>query len=139
MRVLGVELKANEAFVCLLSSSGGLFDLPDCRLRRLAIQDPDSSQGVKDFQFAIAKLVEDYNIDKIVIRERMKRGKFAGGAVGFKLEAAIQLIDSVEVELLSPSAIKASTKEKPVPIYFADTGLKPFQEVAFTTAYVAFL
>jgi hypothetical protein len=55
------------------------------------------------------------------------------------LEAAIQLITDTEltVTLLPPAMIKSTLASNPLPIAFADTGLKVFQETAFITAYVA--
>ena len=79
----------------------------------------------------------DYSVDKVAIRERMPKGKFAGGAIGFKLEATIQLIEELDVEVLSPTSIKAALAKTPIPIPFANTGLKVFQEAAFTVAYAA--
>jgi hypothetical protein len=63
------------------------------------------------------------------------KGKFAGGAIGFKMEAALELLDDVEVIVLSPTTIKESLKRNPVLVPVPDTGLKMFQEVAFNTAY----
>ena len=79
----------------------------------------------------------DYKVQRVVIKERLQKGKFAGGAISFKLEATIQLIPSpdIEVVLLSSTQIKAILADNPLPIAFADTGLKQFQEAAFTTAY----
>ena len=61
--------------------------------------------------------------------------KFAGSAVGFKLEAAIELIEGLEVVVLNPTDIKESLRRNPIAVPFSDTGLKQFQETAFTTAY----
>ena len=135
MRVLGVELKGSEANICLLSLTEGLFDIPDCRVRKFTIQDHESNQCMKDFQFAFAKLVADYSIEKVVIRQRQLKGKFAGSAVGFKMEAALQLSDDIDVALMSPIQIKESIKQNPIPLPFSDTGLKVFQEPAFATAF----
>lgn len=135
MIICGVELKANEAIVCLLSKADGLFNLPDCRVRRITLETTSSREHLRQFQATFGKLMEDYKVDKVVIRERMQRGKFAGGAIGFKLEAAIQLIEPLNVELLSPSDIKLALKNSPMPIHFSETGLKAFQEPAFITAY----
>jgi len=137
MRVCGVELKGNEAIICLMSLSDGLIDLPDCRVRRLTLIDVYSSEQLAEFQFAFAKLMEDYKVDKVVIRQRPTKGKFAGSANGFKMEAAIQLIESLEVETLSASEIKELLSYNPLPIPFASTGLKGFQESAFTTAFAS--
>ena len=137
MKVCGVELKGNEAIICLMSLSDGLIDLPDCRVRRLTLVDVYSSEQLAEFQFAFAKLMEDYKVDKVVIRQRPTKGKFSGSANGFKMEAAIQLIDSLEVETLSATEIKELLSYNPLPIPFASTGLKGFQEVAFTTAFAS--
>ncbi|MCG9580598.1 DUF3010 family protein [Vibrio tubiashii] len=135
MKICGVELKGNDAVICLLSHENGVVHLPDCRVAKLSIGNANDTQEMKKFQFSFAKLIEDYKIEKVVIRQRQTKGKFAGGAVGFKLEAAIQLIDDLKVEVVAPTAIKESLKRNPLGIQFKDTGLKQYQEQAFTTAY----
>jgi hypothetical protein len=132
MRVCGVELKANDAVICLLSMEDGIFDIPDCRVRKVSLE---KTQSLKFFQSTFAKLMSDYHIEKVIIRERPTAGKFSGAAIGFKLEAAIQLIDGLDVELITPVDIKVYIKKNPIPVAFDDTGLKIFQEAAFTTAY----
>ena len=134
MKVCGVDLKGNEAVVSLLSLVDGMFHLPDCRVRRLTLADT-SAKGLKSFQSTFAKLVADYKIDAVIIRQRQSKGKFAGSAIGFKLEAAIQLIDDLSVEVVAPNQIKESLKRNPLAVTFKDTGLKQYQEQAFTTAY----
>ncbi|MCG9579103.1 DUF3010 family protein [Vibrio tubiashii] len=135
MKICGVELKGNDAVICLLSHENGVVHLPDCRVAKLSIGNANDTQEMKKFQFSFAKLIEDYKIEKVVIRQRQTKGKFAGGAVGFKLEAAIQLIDDLKVEVVAPTEIKESLKRNPLGIQFKDTGLKQYQEQAFTTAY----
>jgi hypothetical protein len=138
MRVCGVEIKSNEAIVCLLSLADDVFQLPDCRAKRITLENINSTKDLRYFQFSFSKLMTDYQVDKVVIKERPMKGKFAGGAVGFKLESAIQLIDDLDVETISANRIKASIKRTPVHIPFTETGLKGFQEQAFVTAF-AFL
>ncbi len=135
MRVCGVEIKGNDAVICLLSMKDEIFDIPDCRVRKITLEKVTSRESLKVFQFTFAKLMSDYKIDKVIIRERPTKGKFSGSAVGFKLEAAIQLIDNLEVELITPLAIKEYIKKNPISVAYADTGLKSFQESAFATAY----
>jgi hypothetical protein len=134
MKVCGVDLKGNEANICLLSLVDGLFHVPDCRSRKLTLADT-SAKGLKHFQNTFAKLVADYKIEKVIIRQRPAKGKFAGGAIGFKLEAAIELIEGLEVVIFSPTDIKESLRRNPLAVPFAETGLKQFQETAFNTAY----
>lgn len=134
MKVCGIDIKSNEATICLLSLIDGLFHIPDCRSRRLTLADT-SAKGLKSFQSTFAKLVADYKIDAVIIRQRQSKGKFAGSAIGFKLEAAIELIDGLDVVVFSPTDIKESLRRNPIAVPFAETGLKQFQEPAFTTAY----
>jgi hypothetical protein len=116
MRVIGVELSGNDANICLLSLA-------------------EEAKDLRYFHKTFAQLVQDYKIDHIVIRQRPMKGKFAGGAIGFKLEAALELLNDVEVTVLSPTVIKESLKRNPVLVPMPDTGLKMFQEVAFNTAF----
>jgi hypothetical protein len=134
MKVCGVELKGNDAVICLLSLDEGLFDLPSCRVSKISIVHSDDASELQQFQYTFSKLIADYKVDKVVIRQRPTKGKFAGGHVGFKLEAAIQLAD-VDVVLLSTNRFKESLKNSALMIDFRDTGLKKFQEPAFNTAY----
>lgn len=135
MKVIGVELNANDANVCLLSLDNELFQIPDCRARKISLPKNASAKDLRYFQSTFAKLVEDYKIEKVVIRERPMKGKFAGGAVGFKMEAALELLNSVETIIMAPTAIKEAIKRNPVPVDFAETGLKGFQQIAFDVAY----
>ena len=135
MRVCGVELKGNDAIICILDMSDGLCDIPDCRVRLLTLSDVTSGPELVDFLFAFTKLMEDYKVDKVVVRERHTKGKFAGSAASFKMEAAMQLAEDLEVEIMSAAEIKESLSHNALTIPFASTGLKVFQELAFTTAF----
>jgi len=134
MKVCGVELKGNDAIICLMSLNDGLFSLPDCRVKKLTIADATDTDELVKFQFDFAKLLEDYQVEHVVIRERMTKGKFAGGSVGFKLEAAIQLINDLSVSLISPANCKEIMKRSHLEMNFSETGLKQFQETSFMTA-----
>ncbi len=134
MKACGVELKANEAIISLISFEAGLYTLLDCRVRKITLADAKSSEHIKKFQFDFAKLMQDYQIDQVVIKERLTKGKFAGGAVSFKLEAAIQLIPNLNVALITNSSIKESLKNNDLAYSFKETGLKQFQEQAFNSA-----
>lgn len=134
MIVFGVDLKSNDATVCLLSLEDGMFHIPDCRTRRLTLAD-NSAKGLKNFQNTFAKLADDYKVDAVIIRQRQSKGKFAGSAVGFKLEATIELIADLEVVVFGSTEVKESLRRNPLAVPFSETGLKQFQEPAFTTAY----
>ena len=92
---------------------------------------------MRHFQFTFAKFIEDYKVSQLVIKERPQKGKFAGGAVGFKIEAALQLIPGCQCSIISATEIKETIKRTPLPVDFKSTGLKVFQETAFTAAYAS--
>lgn len=135
MRVCGVELKGNDAVICLMIFEKGLYTLLECRVKKISISDATNQQQLQKFQFDFTKLMADYQVDHVVIKERMTRGKFAGGSVSFKLEASIQLIEYLNVTLLSSAKIKETLKNSHTSMNFNDTGLKQFQEQAFMTGF----
>jgi hypothetical protein len=135
MRICGVELKGTEAVICLLTYQDGLFSLPECRARKIDFSKQNKQSDLRYFQTTFAKLVEDYKVEHVVIKERPLKGKFAGGALGFKMEAAIQLIENLKVSVMTPAEFKDSIKRNPVTVAFEETGLKIFQKTAFEVAY----
>ena len=137
MRICGVELSSNDAVICLLSLDRGQFSIDECRVRKLTLKKDHTREELKYFQSTFVKLMSDYNINKVAIKERLTKGKFAGGAISFKLEATIQLIEELDVVLLSPTQVKSALSENPLTIPFSETGLKAFQEAAFSVAYAA--
>ena len=135
MKVCGVDLKGAEAIICILTFTDGLFSLPECRVRKVELDKRNRSSDIRYFQQTFSKLLSDYKITEVAIRERPLKGKFAGGALGFKMEAAIQTIADINVNTLSSSAFKQIMKRNPIPVEFNETGLKIFQQNAFETAY----
>ena len=124
MKVCGVELKGNDAVICLMIFEKGLYTLLECRVKKISISDATNQQQLQKFQFDFTKLMADYQVDHVVIKERMTRGKFAGGSVSFKLEASIQLIENLNVTLLSSAKIKETLKNSHTSMNFNDTGFK---------------
>ena len=136
MRTCGVEIAGSDVLLCILTKDNDVFDIRDVRQTRFTLGNGNDTEVMRKFQFDFKKLMEDYQIDSVAIKERQAKGKFAGSAKGFKMETAIQLIERLDVQVLSATEIKEQLKRNPVPIDFEDTGLKKFQENAFISAYV---
>ena len=136
MRTCGVEITGSDVLLCILTKDNDVFDIRDVRQTRFTLGNGNDTEVMRKFQFDFRKLMEDYQIDSVAIKERQAKGKFAGSAKGFKMETAIQLIERLDVQVLSATEIKEQLKRNPVPIDFEDTGLKKFQENAFISAYV---
>tara|TARA_B100001063_G_scaffold245840_1_gene282765 strand:+ start:3037 stop:3489 length:453 start_codon:yes stop_codon:yes gene_type:complete len=136
MRTCGVEITGSDVLLCILTKDNDVFDIRDIRQTRFTLANGNDTEVMRKFQFDFRKLMQDYQIDSVAIKERQPKGKFAGSAKGFKMETAIQLIDELDVQIFSATTIKEQLKRNPLPIDFEDTGLKKFQENAFISAYV---
>ncbi len=135
MRACGVEIKGNDAIICIMSKENNLYDIPHTRVQKISLDNAGEAEQVQHFQFTFAKLMEDYQVSHVLIKGRALKGKFAGGPIGFKVEAAIQLIKELHVEVLSATFIKKELAKSQIDIDFRDTGLKQYQEQAFTTVF----
>ena len=135
MRVCGVELTGNEAVIAIMQYKNGLYDVPPVRTTKVTLSDPINAQPLKKFQFDFAQLMKDYQVDKVVIRERALKGKFAGGTLSFKIEAALQLMSDLEVLVITPDYIKQGLKNAQNSPTAIELGLKKFQEQAMLTAF----
>lgn len=135
MKACGVEIKGNDAIICIMSKENNLYDIPHTRVQKVSLDNAGDSEEVQKFQFTFAKLMEDYQVTHVLIKGRALKGKFAGGPIGFKVEAAIQLIQELNVEILAGSFIKKELAKSQIDIDFRDTGLKQYQEQAFGTVF----
>ena len=135
MIACGVEIKSNDAIICIMSKENNLYDIPHTRVQKISLDNAGDAEQVQKFQFTFAKLMEDYKVTHVQIKGRALKGKFSGGPIGFKIEAAIQLISDLNVEILAGSFIKKELSRSQIDIDFRDTGLKQYQEQAFTTVF----
>lgn len=135
MNLVGVELNNKEAVIVLMNSEGGMFNIKECRTRGIELRNGETTEGVQGFQFQFKKLIEDYKIETVVIKQRATKGKFSGSANSFKMEAAIQLIEGIKVELISATNIKETMKKYPLEYTMKDLDLRQFQEQAFNAGY----
>ncbi|WP_026006361.1 DUF3010 family protein [Moritella dasanensis] len=132
MRICSVELAGNEVNLCFLSLKDGMFELIECRKRKITLASSTEAYQMRQFHKEFAQLMTDYKIDNVVIKERLTKGKFSGSSTSFKAEAAIQLVTSVEVNMVSQTFYKQLVQDHPIFVDFAETGLKKFQQNAFT-------
>ena len=131
MKICGIDLSSHDAIVVVLDGTRGEWKVISSEIRKVSLLDDENAGEVRAFQKAVSALVKHHGVDRIVIKKRGKKGKFAGGPVSFKMEGVIQLIDICEVVLLSPQAISTVSKKY---IYEVPAELKQYQRDAFFTA-----
>jgi hypothetical protein len=135
MRVCGVELIGNEAIIAIMQLKDGLYDVPTVRANKFVLVDAINTQPLKKFQFDFLQLMNDYKVDAVVIKQRALKGKYAGGTLTFKMEAALQLIEGIKVQVLCASYIKEGLSNAQVTPDPLEVGLKKFQNHAMLTAF----
>ena len=108
MTLCGIEIKGSEAIIAVAAP-----DLTHVTMatKKIALEDDDEAANVKAFASQVAAFVRDNGITRIAIKKRSKKGEFAGGPTTFKIEGVLQLLDGIEVTLLSPQTINAQYKK----------------------------
>ena len=128
MTLCGIEIKGSEAIIAVAAQDLTHVALPN---KKIALDDDDEAANVKAFASQVAAFVRDNGITRIAIKKRSKKGEFAGGPTTFKIEGVLQLLDGVEVTLLSPQTINAQYKKHNFEL---PATLNKYQHEAFKTA-----
>ncbi|ELP5899771.1 DUF3010 family protein [Vibrio vulnificus] len=131
--VCGVELKGNDAILCALEINKGKI-IPIRTKTKISLNNLSGTDGVRAFQDAFKNELTCKGIELIVIKERLTKGKFAGGSNSFKMESAIQLLREFKVKTVSGAQMKKSNETVNPPIKPETIGIKKCQEQAYLTA-----
>ena len=111
MKTCGIEIKGSEAIIAIASLDNQALAHVALATKKIALEDDDDAANVKAFAAQVKAFVRDNGIERIVIKKRSKKGEFAGGPTTFKIEGVFQLLEGVEVTLLSPQTINAQNKK----------------------------
>ena len=131
MKLCGIEIKGSEAIIAVASLDGTTLGHLALATKKIALEDDEDAANVKLFAAQVASFVRENSIDRIAIKKRSKKGEFAGGPTTFKIEGVLQLLDGVEVTLLSPQTINAQYKKHSFEL---PATLNKYQHEAFKTA-----
>ncbi|UII71134.1 DUF3010 family protein [Pseudomonas sp. HN11] len=111
MKICGIEIKGSEAIIAVTSLDNQTLSHVALATKKIALNDDDETANVKAFAAQVKVFVQEHGITRIAIKKRSKKGEFAGGPTTFKIEGVFQLLDAVEVTLLSPQTINAQNKK----------------------------
>ena len=117
-KVCGIEIKGNAIIiVAAQGSNSDLTDLKDLQIidtiKKIELKDSKSQAEVKAFYNSISAFFKDQQFDCIGIKERGTKGKFAGGAITFKMEGLIQILD-YETTIFHSSTMRSKLKNKEI-------------------------
>ena len=125
MKILGIEIKGST-IIGVLTDGEKIYDFPN----KIELADSYDSNEIRNLQKQLQEIFAQVNIDNIVIKKRMEKGKFAGGAASFKLEGVIQLATDKPVTFIAGTQINAFQKKNTVDISI----VKKYQESAYLAA-----
>ncbi len=136
MKTCGIEIKGSEAIIAVASLDNQALAHVALATKKIALEDDDDAANVKAFASQVKAFVQANGIERIAIKKRSKKGEFAGGPTTFKIEGVFQLLDGVEVTLLSPQTISAQNKKHNVEL---PASLNKYQHEAYKAACLALL
>lgn len=113
MRVCGCEISAQEVRLAVVQlNDDSKIEMLRLKTTRIELSDDTSEADLRSFQAALHKFSREHEVDTFVIKTRAKKGKMAGGAVSFKIETLIQLVEGCDTRFVSPVALSNFAKKQ---------------------------
>jgi hypothetical protein len=113
VRVCGCEISAQEVRLAVVHlNDEGEVEMLRLKTTRIELGDDTSEADLRAFQTALHEFSREYQIDTFMIKTRAKKGKMAGGAVSFKIETLIQLVEGCDTKFVSPIALSNFAKKQ---------------------------
>ena len=134
MKTCGIELKGNEARIVVLEGNPEDYVVMLTGLTKIALDDPKNQDEVRFFYNEFVAFLEDGDFDRIGIKERVSRGRFAGGTTTFKIEGLIQNTE-FPIEIIHASKIKTRLKDTELD----NSAIHDYQIEAMRVAYYLML
>jgi D-ribose pyranose/furanose isomerase RbsD len=134
MRVCGIEIKSKTAHLVILEGRKQKYELIASTPLKIELTDPSLQESIQSFFDTISVFFRTYNVEKVLIKEGVSKGKFSSGASVFKIETILQMNDR-EVVMIKPQTLSAFYKKNTLD--FDRVNLKKYQHVAFQVAFYA--
>lgn len=129
MKVCGIELKSNEARIVVLEGHSQDHEIIKTDFDKLKLLDSKDQKEVQAFRSAMLEFFSYHDFDLIGIKERITKGRFAGGALSFKMEGLIQTAND-KILLVHNMSMKSTLKDVEIP----SEGIKKFQQESLRVA-----
>ncbi|SHK90786.1 Protein of unknown function [Roseovarius marisflavi] len=130
MVVCGCEISAKEVRLAVVHlNDEGIIEMLRLKTTRIELDDDTSEIDLRSFLAALQEFSRENEIDTFVIKTRAKKGRMAGGAISFKIETLIQLVEGCHTRFVSPVALahfaKKEVEEYPekLPVYLKNAFL----------------
>ena len=113
MRVCGCEISASEVRLAVVHRTvEGSIEMLRLKPTRIELEDDTSEADLRSFLAALQEFSRENEIETFVVKTRAKKGRMAGGAVSFKIETLIQLVEGCNTRFVSPVALSHFAKKE---------------------------
>ena len=113
MRICGCEISSQEVRLAVVELNDEQnVELLRIKTTRIELKDDTSEADLKLFLAALQEFSQENTIGTFVIKTRAKKGRMAGGAVSFKIETLIQLVEGCNTRFVSPVALSNFAKKE---------------------------
>lgn len=130
MRFCGVDLSGSTLAMAIVEKTGDECSWFDAKPAKLTLNNDADAGELKQFFATFAAFVREHQIERIGIKQRAAKGRFAGGSTTFKIEGLVQLIEVPSITLIAANRIAKQSKGLEMP-----AGLRAYQHDAYRTAY----
>ncbi len=113
MRVCGCEISAQEVRLAVVHlDDEGKVEMLRPKTTRIELGDDTSEADLRSFLAALHEFSRENEIETFAIKTRAKKGRMAGGAVSFKIETLIQLVEGSHTRFVNPVALSHFAKKE---------------------------
>ena len=113
MRVCGCEISGQEVRLAVVQlNDEGKVEMLRPKTTRIELGDDTSEADLRSFLAALHKFCHENEIETFAIKTRAKKGRMAGGAVSFKIETLIQLVEGCHTRFVNPVALSHFAKKE---------------------------
>jgi hypothetical protein len=113
MRICGCEISAQEVRLAVFELNDEQnVEILRIKKTRIELEDDTSEENLRSFLAALQEFSQENTIGTFVIKTRAKKGRIAGGAVSFKIETLIQLVEGCNTRFVSPIALSNFAKKE---------------------------
>ncbi|MDH3652073.1 MAG: DUF3010 family protein [Saprospiraceae bacterium] len=109
MITCGIDIKGTEAILVCLSGDQNNYQQISASIKKFKLGDSNNQANVRHFYSTLRQFMTENHFDKIGIKERATKGKFAGGPASFKIEGLIQTLD-IPVVIVHGRTVQAKLK-----------------------------
>ncbi len=113
MTVCGCEISAQEVRLAVVyRDDEGNVAMLRLKTTRIELADDTADADLRSFLVSLHEFARDNEVETFAIKTRAKKGKMAGGAVSFKIETLIQLVEGCDTKFVNPVALSHFAKKE---------------------------